>query len=94
MIEEILDDEALAQIMARCKAARPAPWNAIIEGRDQTSGSSFIMVGEGNERDEDIYLIGEDKPVPNADFDFIANARQDIPKLLAEILRLRKELAK
>jgi len=34
---------------------------------------------------EDIYLTG----ATNADQDFIAHARQDIPKLIAEIERLR-----
>jgi hypothetical protein len=28
-------------------------------------------------------------PVPDADLDFIANARQDIPRLVEEIRRLR-----
>lgn len=38
----------------------------------------------GETRGENIYLTG----VTNADFDFIAHARQDIPLLLAEIERL------
>jgi hypothetical protein len=87
MIDSI--DEEIEKIRARCKAARSSPWVSIIEGRDQTSGSSFIMIGEGNNRGEDLYLTGDDQPVPIADYDFMANARQDIPFLLAEIDRLK-----
>ena len=36
------------------------------------------MTGEHDERGEDIEMLGATK----ADFDFVANARQDIPKLL------------
>jgi hypothetical protein len=82
----------IENIRARCEAARSGPWTAIIEGRDQTSGSSFIMIGEGQKREEDLYLTGDDKPVSIPDYDFIANARQDIPFLLAEIDRLKSLL--
>ena len=51
-----------------------------------TGGSSFIMVGEEHNRLTDIELIG----ATEADQDFIANARQDIPKLINEIRRLKK----
>jgi len=40
--------------------------------------------------DEDIYLTG----ATVADQDFIAHARKDIPKLVAEVERLRKLLPK
>jgi hypothetical protein len=85
-----LGNERIEAIRARCAAARPEPWTAIVEGRDQTSGSSFIMIGEGQKREEDLYLTGDDHPVSVADYDFIANARQDIPFLLTEIDRLSK----
>jgi hypothetical protein len=88
---EIVDEE-IENIRARCNAARSGPWVLIVEGRDQTSGSSFIMIGEGNNRAEDLYLTGDDRPVPIADYDFVANARQDIPFLLAEIDRLKNQL--
>ncbi len=88
MIDSV--NEEIEKIRARCNAARSGPWVSIIEGRDQTSGSSFIMIGEGNNRGEDLYLTGDDQPVPIADYDFVANARQDIPFLLAEIDRVKK----
>lgn len=70
----------------RCEAATPGPWRSFVEGRDHAAGSSFIMTGEGASRGADIELTG----VTDADQDFIASARQDIPKLLAEVERLRK----
>ncbi|MDP3156561.1 MAG: hypothetical protein Q8N23_28070 [Archangium sp.] len=83
-----MTDEELEQIRARSLAAAPGPWKAHIEGRDHESGSSFIMTGEGSNRGEDIELSG----ATVADYDFIACARQDISRLLAEIARLREEL--
>ena len=80
-----LDEEALEQILSRCTAAGPKPWKSFVEGRDHHCGSDFIMVGEDNERGDDIELTG----ATVAAQDFIANARQDIPKLILEIRRLR-----
>lgn len=80
-----LTESELARIQAMCEAARPGPWKASIEGRDHESGSSFIQtVGE------DIELTG----ATNADFDFIASARQDVPRLLCEVRELRQQLAR
>ena len=82
-----MTDEELKEIGARCQAATPGPWRAYVEGRDHESGSSFIMTGEGRNRGEDIELAG----ATVADYDFIAHARQDVPRLLAEIERLRHQ---
>lgn len=79
-----MTDEELAEIEARCKRATPGPWRSMIEGRDHMSGSSFIMTGPLSARGEDIELTG----ATNDDQDFIAHARQDVPRLLAEIKRL------
>ena len=43
------------------------------------------MTGSGSNRGNDIELTGS----TDADQDFIAHARQDIPKLLDEVKRLR-----
>ncbi len=80
----MLDNKKLAEIQARVDAASAGPWKAFIEDRDQTSGSSFIMVGEGQQRGEDIELSG----ATTADYDFIAHARQDVPVLIEEVRRL------
>jgi len=75
----------LAEIKKRCDLATERPWKSYVEGRDHTSGSNFIMTGS-----DDIYLSG----ASIADQDFIAEARQDIPKLIAEVQRLTKLLSK
>ena len=81
----ILDDNELEAIRQRCDRAKPGPWKSFVEGRDHTSGSSFIMTGTDGNRGEDIELSG----ATAADQDFIAHARQDIPRLLFEISRLK-----
>jgi hypothetical protein len=60
----------------------------MMEGRDHTSGSSFIMTGPQGSRGEDIELTG----ATDEDHDFIAEARQDVPRLIAEVRRLRAAL--
>lgn len=90
MMKAMKDDE-LEKIEARCHAAKPGPWISYAEGRDHTSGSSFIKTGaSGGGRGEDIELSG----ATPEDQDFIANARHDIPALVAEIRRLQLELKK
>ena len=76
-----ISDAELEQILARCGAATAGPWKACLEGRDHESGSDFIMTAG-----EDIELTG----AGSADYDFIAGARQDVPRLVAEIRRLRR----
>jgi hypothetical protein len=71
MIDSV--NEEIEKIRARCNAARSGPWASIVEGRDQTTGSSFIMIGEDNKRGEDLYLTGDDQPVPIADYDFVTD---------------------
>jgi hypothetical protein len=53
-----MTEAELAEISARCDEATPPPWRSIVEGRDHTSGSSFIRRGEGAVRHEDIELTG------------------------------------
>jgi hypothetical protein len=72
--------DQLRQIVARYTAATPEPWQSFVEGRDHSSGDSFVRTSG-----EDIYLSG----ATVADQDFIAAARQDIPALAMEIARLR-----
>ena len=76
----MISDKELAEIRKRAEAATPGPWKAFVEDRDFQSGSSFIQT-----QGEDIELIG----ATEEDYDFIANARQDIPKLLDEIESLK-----
>jgi hypothetical protein len=87
MISDPLSQADLDEIRKRCEAATQGPWISFLESRDKFSGESFIA--RGSDRSEaDLYLIG----ATDADIEFIANARQDIPMLINEIVRLRKEL--
>jgi hypothetical protein len=85
----VLTSAELETIRARCHEATPGPWKSFVEGRDHTSGNSFIMTGTRGARGNDIELFG----ATVADQDFIARARQDIPRLIDEIERLRKSAA-
>jgi hypothetical protein len=76
-----ITEQELREIIRRCDAASPGPWKSYVEGRDHTSGSSFIKTGA-----EDIGLSG----ASISDQDFIAAARQDIPKLVAALAYLNK----
>ena len=80
-----MTDRELEEIRLRYEATTPGPWVSFVEGRDHSSGSNFIMTGEGENRGDDIELTG----ATVADQDFIAHAREDIPKLLSEIARLK-----
>ena len=80
----------LDAIERRHRAATPGPWHSWVEGRDGSSGDTFIQ------RDgPDLYLSqdkeggGVEIPSP-ADHDFIAGAYQDIVALVQEVRRLRR----
>lgn len=81
---ELLSDEEIRRIRQRCGAATAGPWKSYVEGRDHTSGSSLIMTSSA-----DIELSG----ATVADQDFIAHARQDVPRLLEEVALLRRRIA-
>lgn len=83
-----MTEQEFKEIKNRSENASVAPWTSYIEGRNNESGSNFIMVGEGENRQEDIYLTD----ATDADQDFIAHARQDIPKLLHYIGQLTRML--
>jgi hypothetical protein len=87
-LEEIeLTESDLEVIERRCNAATKGPWESFVEGRDHESGDSFIRTGGPDTESPDIDLI-----VSVEDQDFIAHARQDVPRLLLEVRRLRRLL--
>jgi hypothetical protein len=88
--DEPVSDAELDAMQRRVGAASKGPWRSFIEGRDHTSGDSFIMIGREDDRDEDMYVSRDRAPASGADLDFIAGARQDVPRLIAEIKRLRR----
>lgn len=86
-MNETISEEYLKEVRKRCDEATPGPWISFIEDRDHESGDSFIMRGQDGS-EEDLYLYGG----TIADHDFVANAKQDIPILLNEIIRLKNLL--
>lgn len=81
-----LSDAELGGMAARCAAATPGPWRSFIEGRDHLGGNNFIQTGGADDLSPDFELVG----ATYADQDFVAEARQDVPRLLAEVGRLRR----
>lgn len=84
----MMTEQELSDIELRCSVAQSIPWKAYIEGRDHESGSSFIKTGESDQREEDLEILG----ATNADLDFIAHSRQDVPRLIEEIRILKRLL--
>lgn len=78
----LLPAEDAARIGLRIAAASPGPWTAFIESDGGHGGCDVICVSE-SDSEADMYLwIGQDL-APSAIFRFVAEARQDVPALLA-----------
>ena len=88
MATDGITDEELAAMKARVEATTAGPWKPSFEGRDHWAGDSVILTG-----DQDIYVSAEDYKGGGghfcADLDFIAHARQDVPRLISEVEKLR-----
>ncbi|MEV7211476.1 hypothetical protein AB0O31_00065 [Kitasatospora cineracea] len=97
-MNEALTDVELDAMEGRIAGATPGPWAALLETRRGIGGASCIQVGPGvAEQDDEMYLsrfiggrevLGPDRQ-SDADLDFIAAAREDMPRLVAEVRRLR-----
>ena len=83
-----MKDIDLINLMKVCNKATQSPWKSYIEGRDHYSGSNFIMTGNADNRDYDIEFAG----IKLEDQDFIAIARNSMPDLIEEVIRLRQIL--
>jgi hypothetical protein len=79
---ENISDQELSSMEKRARSAAAAPWCSLVEGRDYLGGLSFIQTPVS-----DIELW----EASAADQDFIAHARDDIPRLLVEIRYLRSK---
>ena len=85
-----LSDADLGRIERLVEAASAGPWYSYVVGRDADAGSNRVELGWCNE-------LGTFKSMDItgatiADQDFIANARQDVPRLLLEVRTLRARL--
>ena len=95
-----IEDDELADIEQRAALAfalAPTPWIAQLETRQAIGGESFIQLGDDPDLDQELYVrvrTGPDEIVSpdvglDAVVDFIAQAARTIPRLVAEIRRLR-----
>jgi hypothetical protein len=84
-----LDDATLDRLMQLSRWADPPPWRSVVEGRDHTSGPSFIMIGPDDDRREDLYVSRDSGPADPSTLDVLAEARTYLPLLIAEVKRLR-----
>lgn len=55
-----IEDQVLDDIEARCFAAKSGPWISYVEGRDHSSGSSFIKT---HERDGNVLYHAQGKEI-------------------------------
>jgi hypothetical protein len=72
----------LDDIDSRCARASPGPWKAFLETEGGLGGSNVIWVSERDD-EPDLYLWYRGSMASDADFEFVASARQDIPRLVA-----------
>jgi hypothetical protein len=82
--------EELAELEALTAAATPGPWVAHIEAEAPIGGESMIgLDGLQGDFPPDMYVRHDGQTAPTADIKFIAAARNYVPRLLAEVRRLR-----
>jgi hypothetical protein len=78
----LLSAEDASAIGMRIASASPGPWTAFIESDGGVGGSDVIRVSE-SDSEADMYLwLGPDLASSDV-FRFVAEARQDLPALLA-----------
>ncbi len=91
-----LTDQQLDQIAARAQAATPGLWGSYrdLDGVYTIQARPRIS-RHGQETDGDIATLaaGRSESESYANARFIAHAREDVPALLAEVRRLRAEVA-
>jgi hypothetical protein len=79
----------LDEIDAAADNATSGPWTPFVEERQPIGGSSVIWIG-GDDFNTDMYLWLGDKMAPGELFDFVACAREDVPRLVADIRRVQE----
>lgn len=97
----VIDEKELEEMRARADAASPGPWAAKHEEHDLVGAhESWVEFARGRSRSIFLNLrrFFDGCPVPGAtehleqasrDAEFIAHAREDVPRLLDEVERLR-----
>lgn len=85
-----MTSEELAKIHERCEKATEGPWGVLYHSFGE---EYFVTSPEHEHTIAELYDKPGDVDVDRRNAAFIANARQDIPKLIAEIDRLSKSMA-
>ncbi len=81
-----LDEKTLQAMEARAKAATVAPWTLARNGTEVMAlGAEVPLVVVDTQ-----FFYGEITDRMRQDASFIANARQDVPLLIAEVRRLQE----
>jgi len=89
-----LSDDELNDIEARALVASEGPWRSAAGPADDPEAGEALILTAANHNPPYLYLrTNTGDQVTPQDFDFIANARQDVPSLVAEVRRLRGLLA-
>lgn len=99
----MLSEDELAAIEARLAAATMGPWEPAIMGEVYATApdergvhcpnSDIAFIKEDGTWHSLLICRGMDGPTRVANAEFIAAARSDVPALVAEVRRLRAELA-
>lgn len=87
--EAPLSPKRLEDVARRCDQASPAPWRVFLESDGGVGGGSVIWVSDADE-EPDLYLWMGSEPATDADYEFVAAARQDLPRL---VTKARKRLS-
>lgn len=87
LLAEVRGDGVIAEtdlddIGRRCSRASPPPWRVFLERDGGIGGSNVIWVSDRDD-EPDLYVWLDGELARDADFEFIAAARQDVPVLLA-----------
>lgn len=85
-----LSEADLDQIERLIDAATPGPWFSYRVGRDAEAATNYVETGTCNELGT--FRCIEVAGASEADQDFIASARQELPRLLFEVRVLRARL--
>jgi hypothetical protein len=83
---EPLTEAELDELEQLIRATSPAPWQACL---GSTVRQDFIELGSDDEFHPNMYVEHDDTPAPSADLEFIAAARNYLPRLLTEVRRTR-----
>lgn len=91
-----LADADIREIRERANAATPGPWEFV--GGHSPTGEPIDRLVHIVDDDPELepeqvdILFGEPESQTAANWDFVQHARQDVPRLLDEVERLRKQL--